>query len=169
MQKHEVDRRLDERRIERQFIQAYGSENQYERFMAGLLPDDELFALVRRHLFAPFDGEFKRWGRGSGRLSVFDVRHEPTCSGGEIRFFTQDVGSLTHDEWSIFKKITIAVSRENNGSLHAAGLVAQVTPIEHVGRCTVCGAEVHGRAAHIRIEWAGRPLSREYTLNSEKT
>jgi hypothetical protein len=162
MPAHQVDLDLNQRKIAREFIAAYGSENQYERFMAGLLPESELMSLARHHLFAPF-AEFRRWAKIEDR----DMRHERTCAGGEVRFITQKPDTLTHDEWSIFKKIGAAVSVANNARPFAANnITATVELVEHVGRCSACEAEVYGRAASIRIIWAGRPLSREYTLEA---
>lgn len=162
---HDVDRRLDDRRREREFVNAYGTENQYERMLAGLLPNSELLNLARWELFRPF-ASFRRWEKIDER----EMKHERSCSGGEVRFVTQKPGDLTHDEWAIFKKITTAVSAANNakdGPLVANNVQATVELVEHVGRCSVCEAEVFGRAVNIRIEWAGRPLSREYTLEGE--
>jgi hypothetical protein len=58
----------------------------------------------------------------------------------------------------MFKAIRTAANAENVGAV--------VSLVEHVGRCSICLAEVFGRAANIRIEWAGRPLSREYALEA---
>ena len=161
----EVNRRLDDRRIEREFVQAYGTENQAERWMAGLLPEDELLSLVRWELFAAFAG-FPRWVKLEGT----DLRHSRSCpSGGygSVSFSTCKPSTLTHNEWAIFKKITAAVSAANNGSLTRYGVQATVELVEHVGKCNSCDGELAGRAASIRIIWAGRPLSREYTLEGE--
>lgn len=162
-QKHEVDKQLDDRRIEREFVQAYGTENQAERWIAGLLPESELLSLARWEIFAAFAG-FPRWVK----LETSDLKHDRSCSGGEVRFVTQKPGDLTHNEWAIFKKITTAVSQaNNNGVLARYGVQATVELVEHVGRCSACEAEVFGRSASIRVTWAGRPLSREYTLEGE--
>lgn len=162
MAAHEVDRQLDERRIEREFVSAHGSANQNERWIAGLLPHDELLALVRAQLFSPFVA-FRRWQK----IEPNDVRHERGCSGGEIHFFTQKPSHLTHDEWSMFKKITTAVDAANgSGALVRHHVQATIELVEHVGRCNTCSAELFGRAANIRVVWAGRPLSREYNLEA---
>lgn len=143
-------------------INNHASENQRERFSAGLLPEDELLCLARWELFRPFTS-FARWQK----LEAWDVEHERDCTGAgpsSVRFVTQKPGDLTHDEWSQFKKITTAVSQANNGLLAAFGVTATASLVEHVGRCNSCTAEAFGRSVNIRIEWAGRPLSREYTL-----
>jgi hypothetical protein len=139
-----------------------GTDNQRERWLAGLLPEAELLSLARYELFLPF-ASFRRWVK----LDAGDVRHERTCNGGVVAFTTHTPGHLTHDEWSVLKRLTTAVSLANNGYLAESKVTATLTLVEHVGRCNVCAAEVFGRAANIRIEWAGRPLSREYTLEGQ--
>lgn len=145
--------------VEHELIARHGTENQKERWERELLPEAELLSLARYELFLPF-ASFRRWAK----LEAGGLRHDRSCSGGEVRFVTQDPGSLTHDEWSNFKQIMSAVDAANAGPLSKHGVVATVSLVEHVGRCSVCPAETYGRAANIRIEWAGRPLSREYTL-----
>ena len=140
-------------------LQEHGTDNQRERYAVGLLPEDELLALARYELFLPF-APFRRWAK----LEVGDVRHERNCNGGVVTFSTCEPGSLTHDEWSLFKQITVAIDAANGGALKWHGVTATFALVEHVGRCSVCQAEAFGRAANIRIEWAGRPLSREYAL-----
>ena len=160
-----VNRNLDDRRVEREFIQAYGSENQHERWAAGLLPESELLSLARWELFAAF-ASFPRWVKLEGT----DLRHARSCpSGGygSVSFATHKPSTLTHDEWAVFKKITAAVSAANNGPLVRYGVQATAELVEHVGRCNSCDGSLSGRAASIRITWAGRPLSREYTLEGQ--
>jgi len=142
-------------------LQGHGTDSQRERYAARLLPEDELLALARAQLFAPF-ASFRRWEK----LQLQDVRHERTCSGGVVAFATSPPDSLTHDEWSTFKRTLTAIDAANAGHLRWHGVTAEATLVEHVGRCSVCAAEVFGRAVNIRIEWAGRPLSREYTLEA---
>ena len=176
MSAHKVDQELDQRRAVRgdelQLLKLHGSENQRERWTAGLLPEDELLALARSVLFAPF-ASFPRWQK----LLHQDVRHDKSCSGGAITFDTRKPADLTHDEWALYKKIS-GVAIEHAYQLHqirkaAGGEPYQLTGVtcvpsivEHVGRCSICPAECFGRAANIRIEWAGRPLSREYSLEA---
>ena len=143
------------------FVKAYGTDNQYERLIAGLLPEAELLALARYELFLSF-APFRRWEK----LEVGDVRHDRSCNGGVVEFSTSTPGSLTHDEWSLFKQITGAVDAANGGALNGHRTNATQSLVEHVGRCSVCHAEAFGRAVNIRIEWAGRPLSREYSLEA---
>jgi hypothetical protein len=71
-------------------------------------------------------------------------------------FSTRTTNGLTANEWTTFKAILTAADEVN----------AAVSIVEHVGRCSMCEAEASARTASIRIEWAGRPLSREYTLET---
>jgi len=149
------------RSVEAAFVRNHGTDNQYERLTAGLLPEVELLSLARYELFLSF-APFRRWQK----LEVGDVRHDRSCNGGVVEFSTSTPGSLTHDEWSLFKQITGAVDAANGGALNGHRTNATLSIVEHVGRCLVCQAEAFGRAVNIRIEWAGRPLSREYTLEA---
>jgi hypothetical protein len=142
-------------------INRHASENQRERFAAGLLPEDEMLGLVRFELFKPF-ASFRRWEK----LEHQDLRHERgiLCPTYGVVYETREPSVLTHDEWSIFKKITTAMRAANIGPLSEHDVTASASLVEHVGHCNTCGAEAFGRSVNIRIEWAGRPLSREYTL-----
>jgi hypothetical protein len=159
MPAHQVDVDLDNRKVVREFVLAHGSENQHERFMAGLLPEGELHALVRNHLFAPFK-DFRRWEK----LVHGNMRHDKSCSGGATTFSTREPSELDANEWSLYRQICRMADFANNASLRKHGVTAVVSLVEHVGRCSVCPSETYGRAASVRIEWAGRPLSREYSL-----
>jgi len=139
-----------------------GSENQRERWEAGLLPRQELLYLARERLFAPF-ARLARWRK----LEIPDVRHAPTCQRGEVRFGTRAPLELTHGEWANYRTILGAFDRElasPAGALSTHGVTGEVVVVEHYGLCSVCRAEVIGCAASIRLEWAGLPLSREYLL-----
>ena len=144
-------------------INHHATDNQRERFAAGLLPEDELLSLARFELFKPFM-TFRRWVK----LEHGDVRHDGDrmCPPQSVEYTTHEPAVLTHDEWATFKKITSEVSRANSEYLAEHGVAAIASLVEHVGRCINCGAEAFGRSVNIRIEWAGRPLSREYTLEA---
>lgn len=150
---------LDARRTQLLMVHTYGTDNQYERFVAGLLPEGELLMLARTVLFAPFSC-FNRWTK----IDFSEVKHDKACNGGRVTFTTREPDNLNSVEWTKFKSITTLVSRANQGPLHERGVQATASLVEHVGTCSVCGAEVFGRAARIHIDWAGHPLSREYTL-----
>jgi len=142
---------------QRHLLELRGTDNQRERHAAGLLPDDELFSLARTVLFAPFAG-FRRWVK----LAPCDLMHRRGCHG-DVTFATQPAPDLDADEWAMFKTIRDTVESAQR-TLDEYGAVAHVDIVEHAGTCVVCGAQVFARAASVRIEWAGRPFSREYSL-----
>lgn len=151
---------------ERKLIEKHGNANQLERHSVGLLPNDELCALARATLYAPF-AAFRRWDKIAER----DVRHDDSCLDGassdnpairSIRFITRPTTSVTGDQWTAYKAIYDAMIagvaiREHNAP-------GQVDIIEHVGICSRCTRETIGRSASVGIEWAGRNFTREYQL-----
>jgi len=143
---------------ERKLLDLRGTANQLERYEAGLLPDDELFALARTVLFAPFAG-FRRWVK----LAPADLMHRRGCHG-DVTFTTRAAPDLNSEEWAMFKTIRDVVFEANDNVLREHHTSGDVSIVEHVGTCAVCGAQVFARAASVRVEWAGRPLSREYGL-----
>jgi hypothetical protein len=123
-----------------------------------------LLAVVRDELFSPFSS-FRRWAK----LEEHDVRHERNCDGdgeGVVHFSTHEPGELTPGERSLYDQIANTVVAANSGLLREHKTSATISLVEHVGRCSACQAEVFGRSVNIRIECelAGRPLSREYSL-----
>jgi hypothetical protein len=143
---------------ELELLEKRGTGNQRERHAAGLLPEDELLALARSVLFAPF-AWFDRWEK----IKPSDVHH--AACGGLAEFSTRKAPSLLAREWSMFQTILDTSYHANDGILNDLGSQpCQVEIVEHVGYCSTCGFEVVGRAASVRIQWAGRPLSREYSL-----
>jgi hypothetical protein len=142
----------------RKLLELRGTASQLERYDAGLLPDDELFALARTVLFAPFAG-FRRWVK----LAPADLMHRRGCHG-DVAFETRSAPDLNAEEWAMFKTIRDVVFEANDNVLREHHTSGDVSIVEHAGTCAVCGAQVFARSASVRIEWAGRPLSREYSL-----
>jgi hypothetical protein len=147
---------------QQRLLELHGNLNQMERHLAGLLPDDELLTLARGVLFAPFTA-YKRWIK----LSPGDLMHRRGCRG-VVSFTTHSAPDLTAEEWSRYKTIRDAVHAANGGVLKPYGALGEVELVEHVGTCAPCGAECSARSVSIRIEWAGRPLSREYSLEETR-
>jgi hypothetical protein len=146
-------------------IEKRGTENQRERHAAGLLPEDELLTLARDVMFAPFAG-FRRWDK----LRLADIRHTRACSSHgnsrDVVFATKVAPSLQASEWTMYQTIVDA-SYHANADRMICDLAAgncSVQIIEHTGTCSKCGAGRYGRSASVRFQWAGRPLSREYSL-----
>jgi len=143
---------------ERVLLELHGTVNQTERYEAGLLPDDELFALARVVLFSSF-GDFRRWVK----LAPADLMHRRGCHG-DVTFATQPAPDLNAEEWAFYKTIIDAAADANETLLRRYRTSCDVSIVDHIGTCVVCGAKVSAKAASVRIEWAGRPLSREYSL-----
>jgi hypothetical protein len=148
----------DHRLVELKLLRDHGTDNQRERHAASMLPEDELRALARAVLFSPFVG-FRRWPK----ISHEEVRHDKQCSGGTVAFVTQAFKSLTSEEWCIYKELE-RCCHGNRDLLLRYGASSSLELVEHVGRCSVCNAEIYGRAAALRMQWAGRTLTREYSL-----
>jgi hypothetical protein len=147
---------------QRKFLELHGTENQMERHLAGLLPEDELLGLARNVLFSPFSG-FKRWIK----LSPADLMHRRGCRGN-VSFTTYSAPDLTADEWARYKTVRDAVSVASSDALKPYDVEIGVDLVEHVGVCEACANECSARSVSIRIEWAGRPLSREYSLKETR-
>lgn len=141
-----------------------GTDNQRERFAAGLLPEDELLALARGELYRPFDG-LPRWGKYT-LVRVADIRHTPKCEGHDkdVVFESCQAGELSHDEWVAYRALQAA---RDIAALHpwlsSPGAIT-LEPMGHFATCTACDAEVCRMSAKVIVKWAGRELVREYVL-----
>lgn len=157
-------------RAKRQELEAIalGTDNQRERYAAGLLPEDELLAIARHELFKPFDG-FKRWRTDSNRgtatsLRPDDVKHSRDCQQRSVGFETTQAGELGHDEWVSYRQISAARDQAALHSWHQTLTAVRIEPMTHWATCATCKGEAAKSTARISIEWAGRVLVREYAL-----
>ncbi len=149
-----------------------GTKNQLERFLAGYLPEDELLALARKVLFAPFDG-FERWGKDT-KVKPFEIQHSPRCpchprvGGGsaevEAEFETAQAGELTHAEWEVYRAMGAARDHASKHPWLVGTSSVTTEPLAHFATCRKCEAEASRMSAKVTIEWAGRKLVREYVL-----
>jgi hypothetical protein len=151
-------------RIQRQELEALSlaTDNQRERYAAGLLPEDELLAIARAELFKPFDG-FKRWRTGSGVKSE-DVRHDRDCQDRTVIFETTQAGELSHDEWSMYRTIGEARNKSALHSWFTESAAVTIEPLTHWATCTSCKGEAARSSVKVSVQWAGRVLVREYSL-----
>lgn len=139
-----------------------GTANQRERWAAGVLPDDELCALAREVLFAPFaNGRLVRWMKIRPR----DLEHRAPGCQGEIIFTTGPCVDLRHGEWERYKQIEAVCQTANQHewtvrSGEAFGLEKRF----HVAECSGCGGKLALPTVIVRVSWAGRVLSREFAL-----
>ncbi len=147
---------------------ALGTDNQRERFAAGLLPEDELLALARAELFKPFN-HLPRWGKDT-KVMPGEIRHRRNCeerndrtSPEPIVFETAQAAELSHQEWVAYREVQKARDlAAHHPWLDSAAVL--IEPLMHFATCTVCQGEASRASAKITIHWAGRDLVREYVL-----
>lgn len=160
--------------LERVALVARGTENQRARYAEGLLPEDELLAIARAELFAPFNDI-----RPFRKMKPTECKHKSRLCHGRIEFETRDAGELEHDDYEALKKIRelALVAERHDWIATSLKLVSAdlgipdgdvrriaVTPMTHWGTCVSCGQETWRSSARVSILWAGRVLSREYAL-----
>lgn len=144
-----------------------GTDNQRDRWAHQLLPEDELTALARAELFSGFS-DLKRWKNISELEADNAINHADACydDGPTIKFGTEPAEFMTHDEWESYKLIQTAIDHVTNS--HPWCLNADVTfkfaTRRHVATCQVCKKAVRFSTALVTAQWAGRTLSREYSL-----
>lgn len=142
----------------REMVDQHGTQNQIERYYAGMLPEEELLALARNALFAPL-ASFRRYSK----LQPGDVKHSDDCFEGPVRFFTREAADgISGDEWRDYRRIQDAL--EEAWRSMPRDIATKIEVVEHVGLCSMCDKEAIRRAASVRIEWAGHELVREYQL-----
>lgn len=141
------------------------SDNQRERYDAGLLPEDELLTLARAELFKAFDG-IPRW---SWNKHVRDLRHASDCATKDTSpaYEQCDVGEVTATEWENLKLVTRAASETNHHPWLDRTGNCVVEAAAHWLTCPTCKAEMYKVSAKVTIHWAGRALVREYNLSRE--
>lgn len=145
-----------------------GTENQMERWLAKLLPEDELTALARKEIFAGFD-PYKRWQNISELDADNAIRHGDLCDDPDlasaILFETKPAYNLTHDQWELMKRVqaTTEATRKHAWCVEG-GCTVRMQPRVHVAVCARCNGSVRYPAALVTVEWAGRTLTREYAL-----
>lgn len=162
-----VDSKIAE--LEREALAKRGTDNQRARYAAGFLPEDELLAIARAELFAPFNA-FKPWHNRF--LKPHAVKHRERTCRGTIAFETADADELTHDQWEVLAQIKAAaeIAADHHwivrSCVHGGADVhkVRVDPLAHWATCEVCGAEEVRASVKVTIQWAGRLLTREYAL-----
>lgn len=151
----------------------HGTPNQRERWLANILPEDELLALARAELFKPLE-DVKRWRK----IEVSHVRHRGEKCHADllgdmtpaIKFETVDpakqpASGISHDEWRTFKKIRDGVEvMQMHEWLRRSGGQVEIRCQMHRAECTACRQVTVRNSAVVRVTWAGRVLVREYAL-----
>ena len=131
----------------------HGTTSQRLRRKQGFMPDDEILKLVRDQLFQPFD-EYPRFAP----LKASDVDH--SCEGqGEVNFSSCKPERLTDAEFSLLCEM-----RRTLNELHPG--TDTVETRLHVAECSssYCPDVAVSKSALVTIDWHGRKLSREYSL-----
>lgn len=161
-QMHVVDRQRTD--LELDALQE-ASENQQERYAAGMLPEDELLTIVRAELFKTLaDTGVPRWNLSRERPAMAaKLRHEGCTSAPMLHYETTTADELYAGEWDTLRRVrTAATTISGHPWLRRGGVV--VEPLTHWVTCPVCGAEVCRSFAKVTISWATRTLVREYAL-----
>lgn len=145
-----------------------GTENQRERYAAGVLPEDELTHLARAILFKGFgDLALRRWASRDRDALGRQLKHRPLCDQQPTHdpiMETCEVDELSADEWRLLTRIReMAKAAALHPWLAPDGKV-EVTTSAHWATCQHCKAEAVRASAKVTIHWAGRQLVREYAL-----
>jgi len=133
------------------WVAARGTNNQLERQAAGLLPADEIVALIRAEAFLALDG----WPR------YLKLRASDVCEGYEdydgtsyhdVDFDADDAETLDADQFDALRDLrTLAPN-------------ADVTARIHTGECEECSKTVTRIGYMVRITVGDFDLSREYGI-----
>lgn len=152
--REEEQKQQENRSKLRDFLGAHASSNALERFDAGVLPENELEAVLETVLFEPFS-----------RLEPFapleecDVIAECGCEADEVKFNSLAYeDDLTAEQWEALKRVqSIAEKVQNRG---------MITLRDHVGyQDGFTGAddpEIRRLGIRVTIEFAGETVSREF-------
>lgn len=176
---HRLDCALGKARIETEWLEhealVLGTENQRERWRAGVLPEDELLQIARAELFKGF-GQFTRWHSNHGRREMLlgkrPAKHSATCttrdyvtSAWHYLFEVADVAELDGPQWETLKQIQDAAEAVCvHPWMVRQGRRAEVESCTHWATCKECKAEVSRSVAKVSIPWAGHILVREFSL-----
>lgn len=87
-------------------IAELGTPSQVERWNEGMLPDDELDAVLVRHLFAPVMGVSRPEVRLDRDGVLGELRRRcPGANVSKLSFSTEEANGLTEVEWEAFKAV----------------------------------------------------------------
>lgn len=136
--------------------------NQRERWEAGVLPEPELLALIRDELFAPLEAcdLLRRKPMQARELHAWSE-----CTRA-VDWSTTDNPELTGEQWRTWRRVQGAVNeiRSHAWLEFSPRPCVNAQILQHKGECTRCQRVRLQQSAIVRIEWAGRNLSREHLL-----
>lgn len=150
-----------------------GTENQRERWLHKVLPEEEILQLARKELFRWLD-DVPRWASGDGRKDMRSaMRHDRDCvretaSGGVRNVLFEVLGSceMNAKEWALLKHLReLADATRLHPWLTCSSGSVKVDMCTHWAECSECYAEEIRHVAKVSITWAGRVLVREYLLS----
>lgn len=147
-----------------------GTSSQRERYRDRCLPESEILLLARQALFRPFALIPRRTRKGPSAIShPTDARGDWTCAINgtiPIEWSTAPDPTLGDDHWRTLNRIVAATDevRRHRWMAMSSPTCVRVEVREHRGRCLSCGGTMAEPSALVEIDWAGRTLSREYSL-----
>lgn len=151
-----------------------GTDNQRERWAAGVLPEDELLTLARGELFKGL-AEVPRWHSSEIRRELRAKLDKKKCLCPGLRipdpvhlspvYDVTVVGDLDAPEWERLKFIESAVKAlASHDWIRAENRDPSITTFTHWATCPACENDVWLSGAKVTIPWAGRSLVREFRL-----
>lgn len=150
----------------------HGTDNQRERWLHKVLPEDELLQLARAELFRWLD-DVPRWASGDGRKDMRNaMRHDKACDWRthhvvpKVIFEVLSACEMNAKEWALHKHLReLGDATRLHPWLTCSGGAVKIETCVHWAECTECYAEELRHVAKVSITWAGRVLVREYLLS----
>lgn len=157
------------------------TDEQQRRHEQGQLAEEELLTAARHEIFRPFT--LPRWkplkwnavqhvaGCVSGPYGWTDASGNPAPGHVELHSQLEDIyrKDPSDDRWWVSADVAGSVrSMSDEASRHPWLARSSAVPVcllnHHVAVCRVCSSKLEARSVIVRVEWAGRILSREYAL-----
>jgi hypothetical protein len=153
--------------LETEAVTKYGTLDQQQRYVAGHLPQDELLALARSELFRSIETTVGRWVP----LKYTSVHHVGDCRA-QVEFASQVLypggGELMGtSERNAAKSLDVmlGITAAHPWLMRQELAKPTATVFEHTAACVSCSASTKKYSARVSIPWAGRTLTREYSLS----
>ena len=142
-----------------EWVEAHGTENQKARLADGLLPESEIVDAIRDEVFAPMDSMYAgHYGEVGGRYEKMKSSDVCTCESYydegtcHVVFSVEDATELTAEQYEV-----IVAARK---AMPKATIKARV----HIGSGDECESVEKRYSLHVKVDYHGIPLSREYAL-----
>lgn len=135
-----------------------GTPSQNERYDAGDLSEDDLLDLARGELFRPFN-QFTRWTPLKWQM----VTHKAGCAGRVELGHATLSDDYPSDTYGRMMEV-VAMLAEYHPWCTKSGTTPNIEVRRHVAACPACKEKITNMSALITIPWAGRTLSKEYSL-----